>query len=50
MRMAVHGIKRPALVLLKNGHLEVLRCAHENGCPWDEDSGMVAAENGHLEA
>ena len=23
--------------------------AHENGCPWDEKSCSLAAENGHLE-
>ena len=22
----------------KNGHLECLKYAHENGCPWDEDT------------
>ena len=33
----------------QNGHLEVLKWARENGCPWDEDTCVYAAENGHLE-
>ena len=33
----------------KNGHLQCLRYAHENGCPWDEWTCSAAAENGQLE-
>ena len=31
------------------GHLEVLKYARENGCPWDETTCAAAAKNGHLE-
>jgi hypothetical protein len=31
------------------GHLEVLKWARENDCPWDEWTCMRAAEGGHLE-
>ena len=27
----------------EGGHLEILRWAHENGCPWDEDTCAAAA-------
>jgi hypothetical protein len=30
------------------GHLDILRYAHENGYPWDGDSCRAAARNGHL--
>ena len=33
----------------KNGHLECLKYAHENGCPWDGETCSNAAKNGHLE-
>jgi hypothetical protein len=36
-------------LLAKYGHLEVLKWAHLNGCPWDEITCSRAAENGHLE-
>jgi hypothetical protein len=32
-----------------NGHLEVLKCARENGCEWYSDTCRKAAENGRLE-
>jgi hypothetical protein len=32
----------------KGGHLEVLKWARENGCPWDELTCANAAERGHL--
>ena len=32
-----------------NGHLEVLKWARENGCPWNELICTNAALNGHLE-
>jgi hypothetical protein len=31
------------------GHLEVLKYAHENGCPWNELICANAARYGHLE-
>ena len=31
------------------GHLEVLKWARENGCPWDEITCTWAAEGGHLD-
>jgi hypothetical protein len=33
----------------RNGHLDCLQYAHENGCPWDKQTTSNAAENGHLE-
>jgi len=33
----------------EGGHLEVLKWARENGCPWDERTCANAAEGGHLE-
>jgi len=35
--------------LAEGGHLEVLRWAREQGCPWDEWTCARAAEGGHLE-
>ena len=32
-----------------NGHLNVLKWAKKNKCPWDEDTCALAAWNGHLE-
>ena len=32
-----------------NGNLELLKCLHENGCPWDWRTCFGAAKNGHLE-
>ena len=32
-----------------NGNLEVLKFAHEIGCPWDEETCTQAAINGHLD-
>lgn len=32
-----------------NGHLDVLKYAHENGCEWDEYTCTCAARNGHLD-
>ena len=26
-----------------------LQWAHQNGCPWDEETCSIAAEEGHLE-
>jgi hypothetical protein len=32
----------------RGGHLEVLKWARENGCPWDEKTCAHAARGGHL--
>lgn len=32
-----------------NGHLDCLKYAHENGCPWDSQTTALAAEYGHLD-
>jgi hypothetical protein len=37
------------LVRGEGGHLEVLKWARENGCPWDEQTCSSAATGGHLE-
>ncbi|KAL6076959.1 Ankyrin repeat domain-containing protein [Balamuthia mandrillaris] len=36
-------------VWFQGGHLEVLKWARENGCPWDKTVFMMAAARGHLE-
>ena len=41
--------KNTCEIAAKNGHLEVLKYARENGCPWDEWTCSFAARNGHLE-
>jgi hypothetical protein len=41
--------KITSVLLTKNGYLNVLRWARENGCPFDEDICTYAAQNGHLE-
>ena len=33
----------------EGGHLNVLKYAHENGCPWNEYTCEAAAEGGHLD-
>ena len=30
------------------GHLDVLKYAHDNGCPWSEITCAYAANGGHL--
>lgn len=47
--MVVHGIYRHVFFAAKNGHLEVLKYAHENGCPWNVKICSYASLNGHLE-
>ena len=47
--MDVNGTKKHVTTAAKNGHLEVLKWAHDNGCSWDETTCHAAAENGHLE-
>jgi hypothetical protein len=34
----------------EGGHLEVLKWARENGCPWDDDTRALAANLGYVEA
>jgi len=36
-------------MIAENGHLEVLKWAHQNGCYWDKNTCCNAALNGHLE-
>ncbi|CAB9515262.1 ankyrin repeat protein [Seminavis robusta] len=36
-------------LLQKGGHLDILKYAHENGCPWDKSTCSSAARGGHLE-
>ena len=31
-----------------HGHLTVLQWARAQGCPWDEDTCIMAGTNGHL--
>jgi hypothetical protein len=33
----------------EGGHLEVLKWARENGCPWTERAREIAAELGYVE-
>ena len=33
----------------ENGHLELLKWAQENGCPWSKSTCISAARGGHLE-
>jgi hypothetical protein len=33
----------------KSGHLDILKWARENGCPWNEWTCFYAVENDHLE-
>jgi hypothetical protein len=33
----------------KRGHLEVLKWARANGCPWTSDTCSYAAKGGHLQ-
>ena len=51
--LRIHSIKaRPYTFqsyFAKNGYLNCIKYAHENGCPWDEDTCSYASENGHLE-
>ena len=36
------------LFFAEGGHLECLKCLHDEGCPWDEMACSSAAEGGHL--
>ena len=48
-KMDVLGTKRLVSEAASGGHLECLKYAHENGCPWDEETCSEAAYGGHLE-
>lgn len=36
-------------LVVKSGHLKVLKWVRENGCPWDKDTCSDATGEGHLE-
>src|SRR3990167_3573208 len=38
-----------SIVQTDNEILQILKYAHENGCPWNEETCSYASENGHLE-
>ena len=42
-------MNRLVFKLQKGGHLECLKYAHENECPWDGYTCSKAASGGHLE-
>ena len=48
-RTGASGGARTTYSVARNGYLECLRYAHENGCEFDFDTIFVAAQNGHLE-
>ena len=35
-------------IAIKNGHLECVKYAHENGCPWNDIGYKEAEENGNI--
>jgi hypothetical protein len=41
--------KRTCTAAARGGHLEMLKYARANGCPWDEGTCAAAARGGHLE-
>ena len=45
MKMAAHGMKKITI----GANLICLKYAHENGCPWNEDTCKVAAISGNLD-
>ena len=47
--MVVLGMNILVCSAAMGGHLEVLKWAHENGCPWNEYTCSSAARGGHLE-
>jgi len=49
MKMDVGGIKKVCEEASKNGHLECLKYAHENGCPWDAFTVEAGIINGKSE-
>ena len=49
LRAENFGTSGRAADAANGGHLEVLKWARENGCPWDERTCRGAAECGHLE-
>ncbi len=47
--MVVLGDRDTCRFAAEKGHLDCLRYAHENGCPWDEYTCRGAVENGRLD-
>ncbi len=45
----VLGVKIRVDMQLNYGHIDCLRYAHENGCPWNENTCLNAALHGHLD-
>jgi hypothetical protein len=41
--------KRTCTAVARGGHLEMLKYARSNGCPWDEGTCAAAARGGHLD-
>lgn len=39
----------PSSIIASSGNLDLLKYAHESGCPWDSMTIFFAAKNGHLE-
>jgi hypothetical protein len=40
MKMVANGNSSACMVAASMGHLDILRYAHDNGCPWDESANM----------
>ena len=41
--------KSTCMYAARDGYLEVLQWARQNGCPWDVETCYQAAQGGHLE-
>jgi hypothetical protein len=48
-RISIAGAFSLSWRVAKEGHLDVLKWAHENGCPWGESTCSAAADEGHLD-
>ena len=44
-----HWAEATSRVAASEGHIELLKWAHQNGCPWNEGTCTGAARNGNLE-
>jgi len=42
-------MKDTCIIAADNGHLDVLKWARANGCPWDSFYCSSAERNGHLD-
>ncbi len=49
MRMVFPWDETTCQYAASNGHLDILRIPHENGCPWDETTCHEAAKNRHID-